>query len=491
MTSTRRATRVLRLVLCAGITFAACARPTPEQQIVNDAARALGGSDRILGVKTLVLEGQGTSWNPGQDMTPEATGQTFTLTSYRRALDVAAGRMRVEQTRTPNFTYFQGQQPQKQVFGLDGEVGYNVPATGDPTRVSNAAAKDRRADFYHHPLTIVRAALDPSVTLSNPRTADGQQVIEVATPAGSFTLAIDQTTKLPSRVVSMTDNVNLGDVAIETAFGDYQEVSGLTLPARLATKMDKWNTIEIRVASQSVDTDTGDLTAPSTARAAAPIEGPPPANVTAEPLARGIWLLAGQSHHSVLVEFSDQAMLIEAPQHDTRALAVIAKAKEVVPNKQLTKLVTTHHHFDHTGGLRAAIADGLTIVTHKASAAYYQETAGRAHSIVPDALARNAKPVSIETVDEELVVKDAAMTMSLYHIAGSPHADTLLMAYFPRERLLVEADVYSPASAVHPFAANLLENITRRKLRVDRVVPLHGTVVPYGELVKTQAIASK
>jgi glyoxylase-like metal-dependent hydrolase (beta-lactamase superfamily II) len=470
------------------VAFAGCAQPTPEQQIINDALAALGGAARIQAVKTLVIEGEGTNWNPGQDMTPEATGQTFTITNYRRAIDVAGGRARVEQTRPPNFTYFQGQQPQRQVFGIDGEVGYNVPPTGDPTRIANQAARDRRADFYHHPVTLLRAALDPSARLSNPRTADGQNVVDVATPSGlSFTLALDATTKLPSRIVSMTDSVNLGDVAIETAFTDYQDVSGLKLPARLATKMDKWDTVEIRAARQTVDGDTGDLAAPAAASAAAPVEGPPPANVTAEPLAKGIWLLAGQSHHSVLVEFSDQAMLIEAPQHDTRSLAVIARAKEVVPNKPLTKLVTTHHHFDHTGGLRAAIAEGLTIVTHKAGAAYYRETAGRAHTIVPDALAKTPKPVSIETVDDELIVRDGAMTMNLYHVAGSPHADTILMAYFPRERLLVEADVYSPAAAVHPFAANLLENITRRKLRVDRVVPLHGTVVPYAALVKTQA----
>jgi len=77
------------------------------------------------------------------------------------------------------------------------------------------------------------------------------------------------------------------------------------------------------------------------------------------------------------------------------------------------------------------------------------------------------------------------MTVNLYPIDGSEHADTMLMAYFPKERLLVEADLYSPGAAVNAFAANLLDNITKRKLRVDRIVPIHGTVAPYAELVKT------
>ena len=107
----------------------------------------------------------------------------------------------------------------------------------------------------------------------------------------------------------------------------------------------------------------------------------------------------------------------------------------------------------------------------------------RPHTIAPDALARNPKPLKLETVDEEREFKDGAMTVELFHIAGNPHADTLLMAYFPKERILVEADAFSPGSAVQPYAANLLENITKRKLKVDRIVPLHGTIAPFSALV--------
>jgi hypothetical protein len=121
-----------------------CASGPPEQQIVNDAARALGGRDRILAVRSLVMEGDGTNGNLGQDMTPEATGEKFNVTEYRRAIDFTVGQSRIEQTRTPNFAYFQGPQPQKQVLGVAGEIAYNVGANGAATRAPNAVAKDRR-----------------------------------------------------------------------------------------------------------------------------------------------------------------------------------------------------------------------------------------------------------------------------------------------------------------------------------------------------------
>lgn len=478
-------TRTAWCALLAAATVSACAQSSPEQQIVDDAAAALGGRDRIAAVKTIVIEGEGINGNLGQDVTPEATSQAFNLTGYRRAIDVPAGRQRIEQTRTPNFPYFQGQQPQKQVQGIDGNVGYNVAPDGTATRIADAAANDRRANIYHHPLTIVRAALDPAAKASNPRTEGNQSLVDITVPSGqTLTLAIDGSTRLPARVVSRTSNTNLGDVVIETSFADYQDVNGLMLPARLTTKTDDYTTVDIRVATQTLDGDTGDLAAPAAAASAAPIAAPPPATVTSEEIAKGIWYLAGQSHHSVLVEFADHLTLIETPQNDTRALAVIAKARELRPDKPLTHVVMSHHHFDHSGGIRAAVSEGLTIIAQKAAAPLLEAVVKRPATIAPDALARNPKPLKLETVDEELVLTDKTMTVNLYHIAGNPHSDTLLMAYFPRERLLVEADVFNPGAAVSPFAANLADNIRKRNLRIDRVVPLHAKIVPYAEFTK-------
>jgi glyoxylase-like metal-dependent hydrolase (beta-lactamase superfamily II) len=474
------------LVVAAAALIGGCTT-TPEHQIVADAADALGGRNRILEVKTFTIEGEGTNGNLGQDMTMDASSQQFKISGYKRSVDVVNLRARTEQTRTPNFAFFQGPQPQIQILGVDGDVGYNVAPNGTPTRTSNAVAKDRRADIYHHPLKIVGAALDPAAVLANARTTGSERAVEITTANGlKFTLAIDTATKLPTRVVSMTDNTNLGDVAIETSFADYQDIGGVKMPARLAVKTDKYPTAEIRVTSQRTNADVGDLAAPAAASSAPPITGPAPAVVTVEEVAKGIWFLAGQSHHSVLVEFADHLTLIEAPQNDTRTLAVIAKANEVRPGKPLTEVVNSHHHFDHSGGIRAAVSEGLAVVTHKANAAFYQDAVGRAHTIVPDALARAPKPIRIVQVDEELELKDSAMTMNLYHIAGSPHADTLLMAHFPRERVLVEVDVFTPGAAVQPYAANLRENVARRSLKIDRIVPLHGMIAPFSELLKAQ-----
>jgi glyoxylase-like metal-dependent hydrolase (beta-lactamase superfamily II) len=467
-------------LVCFTLSLIGCTPSSPEQQFLDDAMDAVGGRDRIAAVKTIVIEGNGVNFNLGQDMKPEASTQQFAVTGYSRRIDVANGRQRVEQTRTPKFAYFQGPQPQVQVQSLDGDVAFNIGGNGTPSRLAALAEKDRRLDYFHHPITALRAASAPGTTIANVRSAGAVRQADFTRGDLQWTMTLDAA-GLPLSASSRSYHPNLGDVVLTTTFADYQDAGGLRLPARIEGKVDEFTTYQLQATRQSIDADVGDLAAP------AAVSQPPAAavpNVTAESIGKGVWSMAGQSHHSVLIEFADHLMLVEAPQSEARTRAVIAKAKQTVANKPLTRLVTTHHHFDHTAGLRAAIAEGMTIYTHAGNRQWVEHMARRPHTIQPDTLANNATRLEVVTVDDTLEIADQMTTVVLYHVAGNPHSDTMLMVYIPRDRLIVEVDAYSPSSPVHPYAANLLENIQKRNLRVDRIVPLHGSIAPFAELVK-------
>jgi glyoxylase-like metal-dependent hydrolase (beta-lactamase superfamily II) len=459
-----------------------------ETTIVRDAADAMGGASKIAAVEVLTLEGGGEAFNFGQNKSPDGDLPKFNVTELRRVIDFKGSRWRQEALRTP--TFVTANPPAKQVIGVDGDVAYNVSPAGAATRASARTALDRKAELYHHPIGILREALGTEANLTNARKEGSHEVVDVATPSGAtYSLYIDETTKLPAKVVSKTSNPILGDVLMETEFSDYAETDGLKLPSVITSRLDGDVTAVTRVTAATVGGEAGDLAAPADAASGVT---DPPASIDVAEVAKGIWYLTGQSHHSIVAEFSDHLVLIEAP-NEVRTLAVIAKARELVPGKPLTHAVLTHHHFDHSGGIRAAISEGLTILAHAGAAKFVEDVASRQFSIEPDALAKNPKPLVLESVEGEMLLEDDTMSLALYPVDGSPHADTLLMAHFPKHGFLVQADLYSPPApnapppSGYPFAPNLLENVTSRNLKVENLLPIHGRRVPMQALMDAAA----
>ena len=477
------------LTIVAATLLIACSRTSPEQQVIDDAAEALGGKARIQQIKTLTLEGEGDAPNLGQNVTTDSPLPNWKVTEYRRAIEVGNDRMRVKQVRNAQFL-LASSSVQQLDQGIDGDLGYNVAADGMVTRTATTAVRDRRVEMLHHPITLIRAALDPGAKVGNRRSHEGVEQVDVTTAKGElFTLDIDASTKMPLRVMSMSYNPNLGDVAIQTSFADYEAAGGVKLPKHLITKIDKYPQFDFRITRNTVDADTGDLMAPAGVKA---MSLPPAAaiTVTAQEVAKGIWWLAGSGNHrSILFEFDDHLTLFEAPVNEARTKAVIDTARSLRPEKPLTHVIVSHHHFDHSGGLRMAVAEGLTVITYRGNVEFFKDLVARKHSIVQDALARNPKPLKIEPVDEEMTLKDKSMEIRLYHLKDNPREGTNLIAYVPRDRILVQADMYDSGWAKHPWGDNFPFNLALHKLQVDKDVPVHGEIQTYADVLKT--IASK
>ncbi len=472
-------------VFAAALILVCCASIPPEKAIINDAAAALGGAEKIQAVNTLVADLTGEQGNLGQNLTPDAPLPIFKVTEGKMLVDFARERWKIDVTRVPTFVAA-NTAPQKQIQGVDGSVAYNVAANGTATRASEEVAKERRMTLYHHPIGIIRAALASGVQLANPRKEGTDDVVDITAQGQKFMLYVDGTSKLPSKVVSLTSNNTnwpLVDATVETSFANYAAADGLKLPTRITSKTDKYTTSDFQIARNAVNGDAGDLSAPEAAKsAAAPTLT---AMVTVEEVSKGIWYLAGQSHHSVLVEFADHLALIEAPQNEVRVSAVLAKVKELKPDKPLRYIVNTHHHFDHSGGLRRAMAEDVTIITHAANKAFYEEVAKRHSTLLAEKV--SPKPPKIEGITGKYELKDATRTVQIYPIPN-PHSESMLMVYFPAERLLVEADLYTPPAPNappppgFPFAPSVVEAVQKLGLRPARLLPIHGFIAPYSAL---------
>jgi glyoxylase-like metal-dependent hydrolase (beta-lactamase superfamily II) len=143
--------------------------------------------------------------------------------------------------------------------------------------------------------------------------------------------------------------------------------------------------------------------------------------------------------------------------------------------------VNTHHHFDHSGGLRDFVAEGATVITHQMNKAYYEKVWANPHTLSPDRLAQNYKKTTFKTMTEKLVLTDGNQVVELYHLQNFGHNDGMLVAYLPKQKVLLEADGFNPPAqpltqrpaTISPYTASLAANIERLKLDVERIVPVH------------------
>jgi glyoxylase-like metal-dependent hydrolase (beta-lactamase superfamily II) len=337
------------------------------------------------------------------------------------------------------------------------------------------------------PQGFVKAALTHEVTLSH-QTQRRRQLtllsfkLEDGTPVIGTINDQNQVERVESRLQSPI----LGDMLVQNNFLNYRDFNGVPFPTQILVNQGGYETLEVLVTDVQAN-PTDRLKVPPQALQT---KAEPP-HVVVQPVAEGVWFLTGGSHNSVAVEFRDYVAVIEAPLDEERSMAVIGEIHRLAPGKQIRYVVNTHHHFDHSGGLRAYVAEGATVITHESNRRFYDLAFEAERKLFPDRLSKSDQHARMETVAEDYVLRNGSRAMEIHLIEENLHSGDLLMVYLPRERLLVEADAFSPAdpgtaapAAPSPFALNLYENIQRLKLDVAQIAPIHGRIVPWAEFLK-------
>jgi glyoxylase-like metal-dependent hydrolase (beta-lactamase superfamily II) len=487
---------VIGLAVIASVaTGAAQSSSSAAQALIVRAAEALGGRDRILAIKTLTIEGYGqlAYQNGGGNITSsiDAPQKWIDINDFVRVVDFEHSRARVRQRQVNDFVFAAAQNMKGVVTtqGVDGDIAYNVSAAGVATRASAAVAHQRRSETFAHPVAIVRVAMHPQSTVANRRKSGALELVDVTSPLGNkLTLAVDAASSLPAWVSWIGPDTNLGDLTYRAAFTGYQPVSGILMPTGINTTIDFRSIVQhkLYVDRHAVDAPVGDLAAPAAVRnTPAPVPQP---TIEATPIAKGIWFLRGAGN-SVLFEFDNHLTLFEVYASEANAKAVIDKARSLVPGKPLTEAIVSHHHFDHTGGLRTAVAEGLTIVMQRGNEALVREVTSRPAKLFPDALGRAPKPLKFRAVDDHLKMADTSMEIDVYRIVANTHMADGVMVYVPRERLLVQGDLFDVNWEVYWWGSSYIDNVKFRNLQVDRDVPVHGRILPLADV--QQAIAKQ
>lgn len=453
-----------------------------EARAVLDAAiKSAGGLEALRAIKDVRRTGKSTVYALGQSLMPDAL--VARQVEVSSVVDLAGFRSRTE-TTTSGAGILTGRT--LAVVNGDQSFGYNLvtrglnPTTpGGVTGARNALRRDAAA------LLLTALARAETLRSLGEDTLDGRRVrvVTFSDVDGTLsTLSFDAASSELSRTETLADNAVLGDALTEILLSDYRDVSvgsgRVRLPFRVVTKVAGGTTQDLKytfiTANGGLSADA--LVAPPDAIRVPP--APPAPGVAVDKLADDLYFLGGGSHHSLAVGFKDEVVVIEAPLNDDRSLAVLAKVSELFPQKKI-RLVPTHYHFDHSGGLRTYVAWGLPILTTPGNKAFIEKMVMAPHTIRPDSLSRDPKKPNVETFTKKKVLSDGVRTLELHDVGPNPHVGEMVVAYLPKEKMLFVADLLTipiggPLAPANPALVDFAEKIAKLGLEIETIIPAHG-----------------
>lgn len=186
-------------------------------------------------------------------------------------------------------------------------------------------------------------------------------------------------------------------------------------------------------------------------------------------------------YRSVAVEMKDHIVLIEAPQSEATTNTIIAEVKKAIPNKPIKYVVNTHTHSDHSGGLRAAVAEGAIVITHESNKPLYEKWFANTRGLLmPDKLSLSEKKAKFEYMRDKRILKDNVNTIELYHLNGAAHAEDMIIVYLPKIKTVVEADAFNapaanapPPTTINGFEKLFASELDRLKIDYTTLIPVH------------------
>jgi len=464
----------IALILAGGLAHTAAGQDV--KSIISTATQAMG----VEGLNSIWYYGVAENGNLGQNNNANQPWPMAAANDYNRAID---------------FT-----QPASRASWMT----YAVPVTGGAASLAPGQqivtpqnmAWGQQLEIWITPWGFLRAAA------ANNATARSQNVNGKRYQVLTFNAPVKSPSGAPYRMVGYLNGQNqvervqtwlenpiFGDMLVEAEYTQYREAAnGLKFPAQIVQKRAGWPFFTAYVLGAHANPANIQqlLTTPPGGRGGAggpggggPQAAPP---ATSEKLADGVYRIKG-AYNSLAVEFSDYTLLFEpGPQNEARAQAVIAETKRVIPNKPIRYGIISHHHFDHTSGLPAVVAEGITIVTPEVNRDFLMTALSAPRTLAPDSLSKSGKKPIIEGFKgEKRVFQDATRTFEVHVIKGLPHADGLVVGYLPKEKILVYADMFNlppPDNAVPnpPVIGTMvfMDNIERLQLEPTKIMSIHS-----------------
>jgi len=261
-------------------------------------------------------------------------------------------------------------------------------------------------------------------------------------------------------------------------FADYFEQNGIKVPRRSEAHIEGSSTqhnfiSEVTKIEFGAGVNTGELTIPPPFRAG--FEGwtlektkaeNPNALLPFHDLGKSAYIieLPSSTSRSLLVAFSNFAVIVEAGDYSEISARLLATADHVLPGKPVRYVAMSHHHPLYASGLRPYAQRGITILATAGDVSYYRDLTTRPYRIHPDQQQRNPRESKFEVIDSVRIITDGKQRLEFHEFGYSTHTDEFLLTYLPSHKLIVTGD------AVHIMRGEALTPATSRERAIHRVV---------------------
>lgn len=455
------------------------------QALIARAARAMGGAAALDSLKSKTVEFNTAAFGFGQEETALSPARA-TIQFGRTVIDYAGTRqLSTQQVRAVNGTVSTQRRvtlPTMSMFENNGALSM------DGAGVS--AGLGRALSLQLERILLAAVNHGSAAAMLPVRTLRGETAAGIRMPLGQDTVSVyfDRTTGLPLASELVTDDGVLGDRRTLTWYTRWQDAGGVKLPRQIDVEVNgrlvSHTVLTSAAVNQALDPTQFAIPDSMAAKAPPPPAAPPALSVTLVNLAPGVWRAEGGTHFSLVVEQGPGLLVVEGPQSTARSNAVLDTLKNRFPNKPVTGVVLTHHHHDHSGGIRGYMARGIRVIAHNRNMAFVRGIAVAKKTVAPDRLSSGAAAPPVVGVGDSLALGTGAGRVILYPLA-STHVEGLLAAWVPSAGVVFTSDVVSPALNQAPPRLGSMELVAFAKavgLAPAKYVGGHGVVIDWSVL---------
>ena len=489
--------------------------------LVKQAVDALGGANALRGVKTLVLKGDAKHWEPGQSNSVNGESRFLGDSTLTVSVDFANKdgiSVRYDWDRDMQYPAVEKLKYSEIRYPTYGAV---IDDKGEVKPMSGIRlAANLRESGRGSPLLLLAALDSPQrVSAIEDQKLGDQTLPAVAYTNGptSYVIMFDRTTKLPVAVRTRDEDNIWGDSNYDLILSDWRTVGGIKVAS---TRSYKLGDMEVqRITYKEIS--------PNAAVAAATFAIPDAVKAASKPAATGnvpyqwvirrlflgrftdsdavyfpsggsfklvelspnVQMVQGGGANNLIVNMKDGLAVFDAPTDEGQSKWVIDAAKAKYPGKPIKYLVLTHHHMDHTGGMRAFAAEGATVIVPAPDKTYFDRVIKTPHSLEPDAQQKAMKAAVVQEVKDSFSIKDDSAEINLYNIPN-PHVDGFLLIHVVKDNILWVTDLISPRGPItrNPQTLAVGEALRKHNITGALIAGGHGTTAKQADIAQALAM---